>query len=262
LTLESELARAFDEDVLERYGKRFVALLQASGVVTPEVRRALDLNCDTGYATLPLADSLAVTAQVVAISDDRFRLKQLHQKLSAPIRRRIFPHKEGFRRLPFADGTFDAVWGSFPDRRAEPLKPLLRQMFRVLAPGGRLALCLPVHGSFIELIHACGGASGEGGLQELMASAPQLPTVEGLCQALERQGAAEVVAAQESFVLAVAPPAGEDRLVARHLAPLWLKNSREAPARLDEAVREPMEVRVQLACVTARRDRPLDDTTP
>ena len=102
---ESELARTFDDVVVDRHARHFVQLLLDT---VPDVSgpvRVLDLACGTGYGTLPLLEALPEGSSIVALSDDRFSLKQLHTRLDAGLRRTLFPRKENLERLPFADQT-------------------------------------------------------------------------------------------------------------------------------------------------------------
>lgn len=56
--------------------------------------------------------------------------------------------------LPFAHDTFDAVWCcEFLDRVFDPLNAL-REMHRVLAPGGRLMVTVPDHGTVRNVLIA------------------------------------------------------------------------------------------------------------
>ncbi|MGH3445016.1 MAG: demethylmenaquinone methyltransferase, partial [Nocardioidaceae bacterium] len=93
----------------------------------------LDLAAGTGTSSQPFADR---GAQVVPCD---FSLGMLRVGKSAR------PHL-GFTagdgtRLPFADGTFDAVTISFGLRNIVDADAGLREMLRVTRPGGRLVAC-------------------------------------------------------------------------------------------------------------------------
>ena len=95
--------------------------------------RVLDLAAGTGVSTAELAQSGAS-----AIACD-FSLGMLR------VGKRARPHL-GFTagdgtRLPFADGTFDAVTISFGLRNIVDPDAGLRELLRVTRPGGRLVVC-------------------------------------------------------------------------------------------------------------------------
>lgn len=95
--------------------------------------RVLDLAAGTGTSTEPFAD-----AGVHAVACD-FSLGMLQ------VGRRRRPDMSFLAgdatRLPFADGTFDAVTISFGLRNVVDTDAGLREMFRVTRPGGRIVVC-------------------------------------------------------------------------------------------------------------------------
>ena len=105
--------------------------------------RVLDLAAGTGTSSQPFADAGAVVVPC------DFSLGMLGVGKQA---RPHLPFTAGDgTRLPFADGTFDAVTISFGLRNiVDPLAGL-REMRRVTRPGGRLVVCEfshPTHAAF------------------------------------------------------------------------------------------------------------------
>jgi demethylmenaquinone methyltransferase / 2-methoxy-6-polyprenyl-1,4-benzoquinol methylase len=96
-------------------------------------QRVLDLAAGTGSSSLPFD---AAGAHVVAAD---FSLGMLH------VGKRHHPALDLIAgdalRLPFADGTFDAVTISFGLRNVSDVDAALREMARVTRPGGRLVVC-------------------------------------------------------------------------------------------------------------------------
>jgi demethylmenaquinone methyltransferase/2-methoxy-6-polyprenyl-1,4-benzoquinol methylase len=95
--------------------------------------RVLDLAAGTGSSSLPFA---AAGAQVVAAD---FSLGMLQ------VGRRQHPElglvAGDALRLPFPDGTFDAVTISFGLRNVSDVDAALAELSRVTRPGGRLVVC-------------------------------------------------------------------------------------------------------------------------
>jgi len=97
--------------------------------------RVLDLAAGTGVSTAELA-----RGGTRAVACD-FSLGMLRAGRAARRRRRL-PFVAGdAMHLPFADGTFDAVVISFGLRNVADPHAALRDMARVVRPGGRLVVC-------------------------------------------------------------------------------------------------------------------------
>jgi demethylmenaquinone methyltransferase/2-methoxy-6-polyprenyl-1,4-benzoquinol methylase len=96
-------------------------------------QRVLDLAAGTGTSSQPFADR---GARVVPCD---FSLGMLREGKRA---RPLLGFTAGdATRLPFADGTFDAVTVSFGLRNVVDPDAGLREMLRVTRPGGRLVVC-------------------------------------------------------------------------------------------------------------------------
>jgi demethylmenaquinone methyltransferase/2-methoxy-6-polyprenyl-1,4-benzoquinol methylase len=95
--------------------------------------RVLDLGAGTGTSSLPF---VAAGATVVPCD---FSLGMLREGKK---RHPELPLTAGdATRLPFADGVFDAVTISFALRNVHDVDGALREMRRVVRPGGRLVVC-------------------------------------------------------------------------------------------------------------------------
>lgn len=258
MSLESELAKTFDGDVMSRYGSRIVELMLERFPRLSAPVRALDLNCGTGFATLPVIARLPPGSTVVVVGDDRFSLKQFHQKLEPGMRRWVFPRKDNIHRLPIADATMDLVWGVFPTRVPVPARSFLRHAVRVLRPGGELILCLPLHGTFLNMLEAISRVAPERtelSLPRLLAESQQLMSYDEWTKLVSAAGAENLEAKRVTFTIPAEPPLSSDRLIARHLRGLWLTEIgvRDVDALLDRAVVEPIDVVVHVGVLRARR---------
>jgi len=95
--------------------------------------RVLDLGAGTGTSSLPFAEA----GGLVVPCD--FSLGMLREGKK---RHPELPLTAGdATRLPFADGSFDAVTISFALRNVHDTDAALREMRRVAKPGGRLVIC-------------------------------------------------------------------------------------------------------------------------
>ena len=99
--------------------------------------RVLDAACGTG--DLALADLKAGAAKVTGLDFSEAMLARARRKTGA--RKDALEWVEGdMLALPFADGTFDAATVGFGVRNVADLELGLRELHRVLRPGGRLAI--------------------------------------------------------------------------------------------------------------------------
>ncbi|WP_432505750.1 demethylmenaquinone methyltransferase [Kineococcus arenarius] len=95
--------------------------------------RVLDLAAGTGTSSEPFAD------RGVRVVPCDFSLGMVR---TGKRRRPDLPFTAGdATRLPFADGAFDAVTISFGLRNVVDVDGALREMSRVVRPGGRLVVC-------------------------------------------------------------------------------------------------------------------------
>jgi demethylmenaquinone methyltransferase/2-methoxy-6-polyprenyl-1,4-benzoquinol methylase len=121
-------------NVDKRWRRVAVRALESSLV---EGARVLDVACGTGDLSLVLAEAGAV--RVVGLDFCRPMLEIALRKAEADSR--LIPFVEGDAlRLPFADETFDAATIAFGLRNLAGVADGLRELRRILRPGGRLAV--------------------------------------------------------------------------------------------------------------------------
>jgi SAM-dependent methyltransferase len=131
-------------DAAEVYEKCFVPaifgrwaspLVDAAKVASGD--RVLDVGCGTGVLARAAADRVAAESQVTGLD-----LNEGMLAVARRLRPKIDWRQGDATKLPFADESYDVVVSQFslmyfPDRIAA-----LKEMWRVLRPGGRLAIAV------------------------------------------------------------------------------------------------------------------------
>ena len=102
--------------------------------------RVLDLAAGTGTSSVPFAEAGAETVAC----DFSLGMLRVGVKRQAGVARLRFVAGDALK-LPFADGSFDAVTISFGLRNVADTDLALRELRRVTAPGGRLLVCEVSH---------------------------------------------------------------------------------------------------------------------
>jgi SAM-dependent methyltransferase len=132
------------ESPAEIYDRLFVpALFARWGPVVVEAagvgpgQRVLDVGCGTGAATVAAADRVGPAGAVVGLDANPEMLAVARRK-DAPV-----DWREGrAEALPFPDASFDAVVSQFAMMFFADATGAVREMLRVLRPGGRLAVAV------------------------------------------------------------------------------------------------------------------------
>jgi demethylmenaquinone methyltransferase / 2-methoxy-6-polyprenyl-1,4-benzoquinol methylase len=133
------LSLRFDVLWRKRLARRFAHIL------TRPDARVLDLCCGTGDLALALADAPMVSAApepICLVSADFAHpmLVRAREKAAGSVRRRLEFVEADALSLPFADATFDLVATAFGFRNLADYAAGLRELRRILAPGGALAI--------------------------------------------------------------------------------------------------------------------------
>ncbi|MCX4186643.1 methyltransferase domain-containing protein [Methylophaga sp. OBS4] len=118
-------------------------------------QRVIDVACGTGVLACSAAERVGNGGAVVGLDPNETMLAVARQKNSS-----IEWRKGHAESLPFADESFDAVVSQFGFMFFEDQCAALREMIRVLKPGGRLAVAVcdaldhsPGYAVFTELLH-------------------------------------------------------------------------------------------------------------
>jgi len=169
--------------------------LAAASVVRPG-DRVLDAACGTG--DLALADLRAGAAAVTGLDFSPRMLERARRKAAA-----VEWIEGDVLALPFADASFDAATIGFGIRNVADLEKGLRELRRVLKPGGRLAILeitqprgrlAPLLSYWFDRIVPRLGRIVPGGAaySYLPASVRRFPPAEELAELLRRSGFGEV----------------------------------------------------------------------
>ena len=110
---------------------------------TQEGQHILDVACGTGRGTVGLAQAVGVTGRVDALDLSEAMLEQARKKIEKlQLSDRVHFKQGNAKELPYPDETFDLVYNGYMFDLI-PLGgflPILKEMARVLKPGGKLVL--------------------------------------------------------------------------------------------------------------------------
>ncbi len=168
--------------------------LAAQAAVRPG-DRVLDAACGTG--DLAIADRKAGAARVTGLDFSERMLERARRKAE------LEWVQGDMLALPFAEATFDAATVGFGVRNVADLELALRELRRVLKPGGRLAILeitqargplRPFFSLWFDRIVPLLGRVLPGGsaYTYLPASVKRFPSAEGLVELLASSGFADV----------------------------------------------------------------------
>ncbi len=107
----------------------------------PTGAKTLDLCCGTADWTIALAEAVGVDGEVYGLDFSQNMLKVGQQKIEALKLDQVKLLHGNAMELPFPDNTFDYVTIGFGLRNVPDYLQVLKEMNRVLKPGG-MAVCL------------------------------------------------------------------------------------------------------------------------
>jgi ubiquinone/menaquinone biosynthesis C-methylase UbiE len=203
LEKQERLARVYDVEVWPVYGQRFASLLL--GAVDPlPGARVVEVGCATGALTVDLARRLDASAGVVALDEAPFvaeaRLKLEH---APDVAARISFEVAPLAPLPLADASADLAVSNLAVAAFGDPPRAIREMARVLVPGGAVLLTTPLRGSWAEFIDIYrdvlrenAPAAAVAALDHHVASSPDGPTAAAW---LEAAGLTQVEVAVERW---------------------------------------------------------------
>lgn len=111
--------------------------------------RVLDVGCGPGSLTCGMAAAVAPDGAVTGVDGGESQIEAARAEATRQRLENISFEKADAYALPFGANAFDLVHAhALLEHLARPVEAL-REMARVLAPGGHLAVCSPDWGSFL-----------------------------------------------------------------------------------------------------------------
>ncbi len=146
------LAEVWDEEIEPLFGQRFSEPLLAR-LELPERAQVLVAGCSTGMIIPAVLERLEAVGQgrVIALEANGYLLEKARSRVAELDRRRVFLKGESMRKLRFADGVFGVVVSSLSWMDLPEPEVAIKEFYRVLEPGGSVALALPLRGTLQEI---------------------------------------------------------------------------------------------------------------
>lgn len=111
-------------------------------IITPDApQKIMDLACGTGDFSIAIAKKMNPGSHVYGVDLSEGMLDVMRRKVAAGgLEDKISIQKGIGEKLEFEDGTFDLVTIAFGIRNFEDRQGSLREILRVLKPGGKIAI--------------------------------------------------------------------------------------------------------------------------
>lgn len=243
-TTGAPAAATYEAVVVPRYTRHFARLILEE--LPASVRGSvLDLGCGTGHPTFELLPRLMEGAKLVAIDHDAGLLDLARRKSWSAVGQRVFFKVESAERLSFGDGVFDTVVANLLLDDLEDSRVALREIHRVLAPGGRALLTRSLTGTFEEVLDMLDEIGLRLDLPSLSTNVARLrdqtPEPEGLVEGAHAAGfdTARVVTRELRLSYGNAAELFSDRLLAYLAMDDWRRAASEGTGRdADELLRD------------------------
>ena len=151
-------ATNYEEAVVPALMSEWAPRVAAAAGIRPG-HRVLDVACGTGVLSRVVAEAVGPAGSVTGLDVDPGMLT-----IAARAAPGISWHRGVAENLPFRDATFDAVVSQFGLMFFQDRSRALREMWRVLRPGGRMAVAVwasledtPAYAAEVELVERMAG---------------------------------------------------------------------------------------------------------
>lgn len=202
---QDKMAKVYDAEVLPIWSRRFGQLFLRHLALPPKAM-VLDVGCGTGYPALEILRKMDGEGRIIAIDPSSPMLDEARTKAGRLAGKRIFFRTEAaLPRLAFADDVYDlVVCNAGLDQFAEPQKAI-REFARVTKPQGRVAVTLPLAGTFGEFFdlfaEVLAKLDQKEALARLAAHLEQYPSLEKVEGWFDDAGLLDVRAEWDTFTL-------------------------------------------------------------
>lgn len=158
LAIQIGAATNYEEAVVPALMSEWAPRVAAAAGIRPG-HRVLDVACGTGVLSRVVAEAIGPAGSVTGLDVDPGMLT-----IAARAAPGISWHRGVAENLPFRDATFDAVVSQFGLMFFQDRSRALREMWRVLRPGGRMAVAVwasledtPAYAAEVELVERMAG---------------------------------------------------------------------------------------------------------
>lgn len=134
----SAAADHFDDDALDFFARIGAEAVARLGLVPGQ--RVLDVACGTGHSAIPAAVAVGRSGSVIGadLAEPLLALARAKAAVLGLEQAEFVPGD--FRSLPYPDGAFDAVICVFGIFFVPDMESATAELWRMVAPGGRLAI--------------------------------------------------------------------------------------------------------------------------
>ncbi|HEY1584632.1 MAG TPA: class I SAM-dependent methyltransferase [Polyangia bacterium] len=202
---EDKLAKIYDAEVLPIWSRRFGRLLLRDLALPPKAM-VLDVGCGTGYPSLEILGKMDAEGRIIAIDPSSPMLDEARNKAGRLAGKRIFFRSESATpKLVFANDVYDLVICNAGLHEFDDPEGAVREFARVAKPGGRVAVTLPLAGTFNEFFdlyrEVLGKVDRQDAIDRLDAHTAQYPPLEQVEAWLEDAGLVDVTGEWDTFTL-------------------------------------------------------------
>ncbi|MCX6655208.1 MAG: methyltransferase domain-containing protein [Candidatus Bathyarchaeota archaeon] len=141
---------SYDQQAETYQGSTGLAKLLLRDIKFPHNPSGLDIGCGNGVATFELYDLLGGQGRVIGVDISQKMIQKASQSGRALGYENVQFMKMDAESLEFADKTFDVVMSLFTYQFFPDKMKALKEMYRVLKPGGHLALFFTAGKSFMH----------------------------------------------------------------------------------------------------------------
>ena len=202
---EDKLAKIYDTDVLPIWSRRFGRLLLRDLALPPKAM-VLDVGCGTGYPSLEILGKMDAEGRIIAIDPSSPMLDEARNKAGRLAGKRIFFRSESATpRLVFADDVYDLVLCNAGLHEFDDPERAVREFARVTKPSGRVAVTLPLAGTYNEFFdlyrEVLAKLDRQDAIDRLDAHMSQYPPLEQVEAWFEDAGLVDVTGEWDTFTL-------------------------------------------------------------